>query len=96
MLTKFDRLRRSRTGSELLTTLKYFAAKPNYDAEQYELGAPFSALHGPCERCRIFARAQRGNEFERFCKFSISCGSCTPACRLAMGVKLPTQPRPRV
>jgi len=34
MLTKFDWLRRSRTGSELLTTLKCFATKPNYEAEQ--------------------------------------------------------------
>ncbi len=69
MLTKFDWLRRSRTGAELLTTLKYFAAKPNYNSEEYELGAPFSALHGPCERCHVYARVQRGEEFERFCKF---------------------------
>jgi hypothetical protein len=69
MLTKFDWLRRSRTGSELLTTLKYFAAKPNYHSAEDELGAPFSALHGPCERCHIYSRVRLGEELERYCKF---------------------------
>jgi len=69
MLTKFDWLRRSRTGSELLITLKYFAAKPNRNSEEYELGAPITALHGPCERCysiRLFRPRKRNRTPKKF------------------------------
>jgi hypothetical protein len=54
MLDGFDWLRRSRTGAELLATLKYLQATPDFSS--VEIGPPPSALDGPCQRCWIYPR----------------------------------------
>ena len=57
MPSRFDRVRQSRTGAELLATLRYFETHPEFsdDEQGYagdgELGPPHSALDGPCLRC---------------------------------------------
>ena len=55
MLNRFDWLRRSRTGAELLATLKWFEDTPDLLNEE-EIGSPHSALGGPCQRCWIYPR----------------------------------------
>jgi len=55
MLTAFDWLRQCETGAELLATLEYLSALPELPADASELGPPFSALGGPCQRCRVYA-----------------------------------------
>ncbi len=58
MLTNFDWLRRSSSGAELLSTLRYFEANPDiFSANEVPpLGVPHSALGGPCQRCWIYPR----------------------------------------
>lgn len=56
MLSSFDWVRRSRTGAELLATLKYLEEEPELLLDKQELGPPHSALHGPCQRCWIYPR----------------------------------------
>lgn len=61
MLTRFDWLRRCKTGAELLATLEYFASelpfRPTPDLlSNEEIGAPHTALTGPCSRCWIYPR----------------------------------------
>ncbi len=55
MLNSFDWLRRSQSGAELLATLEYLEAAPEFFDEE-ELGPPPSALNGPCLRCWIYPR----------------------------------------
>lgn len=55
MLNYFDWLRRAATGAELLATLHVIAKQPEALAD-LALGAPLSALDGPCERCLIYSR----------------------------------------
>jgi hypothetical protein len=73
MLDRFDWLRRSRTGAELLATLQYLETNPIADCgmqiadyspqseirnpQSRGLGPPPSALNGPCLRCWIYPRA---------------------------------------
>jgi hypothetical protein len=57
MLTSFDWLRKSRSGAELLATLKYLEVTPDFTFEEQEIGPPHSALNGPCERCWIYPRS---------------------------------------
>lgn len=57
MLTRFDWLRRSRSGPELLATLQYLAQMPDLPTAESELGPPPSASDGPCARCWIYPRA---------------------------------------
>lgn len=55
MRSSFDWLRLAFTGAELLATLRLIADEPA--ALRGEgLGAPLSALDGPCERCWTYAR----------------------------------------
>ena len=56
MLNSFDWLRRSRTGAELLATLKCLEEKPGLFDED-EIGPPHSALGGLCQRCWVYPRA---------------------------------------
>lgn len=63
MLTSFDWLRRSRSGAELLATLKCLTN--DSDPLTGELGPPHSALGGPCRRCWVYAR--QPNQF--YCPF---------------------------
>ena len=59
MLTPYDWLRQSRTGSELLATLQLLAAYPDILSVDKEVGTPPSALHGLCDRCGIYPRCTR-------------------------------------
>lgn len=55
MLNSFDWLRRSRTGAELLATIRYLEREPDlFDVD--EVGPPHSALDGPCQRCWVYPR----------------------------------------
>jgi hypothetical protein len=65
MLTRFDWLRRAGSGAELLATLRLFAKQPNLLEDS--LGAPHSALNGPCRRCWIYARPLAHNQYCSFC-----------------------------
>ena len=66
MLSSFDWLRRSRTGAELLATLEYLTSRPDLFPThplspplrrgEEEIGPPFSALNGPCQRCWVYPR----------------------------------------
>jgi hypothetical protein len=56
MLSGFDWLRRTQTGAELLATLEYLATRPDLFPTGDEIGPPFSALDGPCQRCWLYPR----------------------------------------
>jgi hypothetical protein len=66
MLNIFDWLRRCESGAELLATLRYFAKPPKSAADEFEMGAPLSALEGPCRRCLLYARDGQ-EEYCRLC-----------------------------
>ncbi|MEI6414640.1 MAG: hypothetical protein WCP34_10340 [Pseudomonadota bacterium] len=66
MYSPFDWLRRSRTGSELLSTLQYLAVCP--DLPEDEIGGPHSALGGPCLRCWLYPRPRKGPGHGRYCE----------------------------
>jgi hypothetical protein len=65
MLNIYDWLRRCETGAELLATLRYFAKPLKSASDELEMGAPISALNGPCRRCCLYGREQ--DEYCRFC-----------------------------
>lgn len=67
MLGPFDWLRRTRTGAELLAVLDGLAEAPEVFAGQEGLGAPLSALGGPCQRCWVYARRE-GRPYCRVCQ----------------------------
>lgn len=54
MLSRFDWLRLSRTGAELLATLRHFAVNPDLPPDGREIGPPHSGLSSPCERCWLY------------------------------------------
>ena len=56
MLSGFDWLRRSRSGTELLATLTYLAEASDAPVNGEKMGPPHSALHSPCVRCWIYPR----------------------------------------
>lgn len=66
MPSRFDWLRRSQTGAELLATLQYLAAHPDLPADGGEIGPPPSALRGPCLRCWIYPRSAK-KRHARYC-----------------------------
>lgn len=68
MLTKFDWVRRCRTGIDLLATLKYFSMNPEIDPSQQNLGGPFSAIGNLCQRCKVYAPATIRKRHTRYCK----------------------------
>jgi len=68
MLTKFDWLRRCRTGTDLLATLKYFSINPEIDPSQQNLGGPFSAIGKLCQRCKVYAPVSIRKKHTRYCK----------------------------
>jgi hypothetical protein len=57
VLTRFDWLRRSRTGPELLATLRYLEETPELPTDDIDPGPPPTALTGPCQRCWVYPRA---------------------------------------
>lgn len=69
MLSDFDWLRRAKTGTELLATLKYLEIKHKLpDAEEGSIGPPPSALRGPCSRCWIYPPCENKDNYCIFCK----------------------------
>ncbi|UCE06606.1 MAG: hypothetical protein JSW07_00770 [bacterium] len=69
MLSKFDWLRRCRTGTDLLATLKYFSENPDVDPAELKQGAPFSAIGRLCHRCKVYAPVAYKRKHKRYCKF---------------------------
>ncbi len=65
MLSPFDWLRLSRTGSELLATMHLIAASTGLPLTG-EPGPPHSALNGPCPRCWVYARKVDKRQY-RYC-----------------------------
>jgi len=72
MLTKFDWLRRCRTGTDLLATLKYFTENPGIDPTEQEQGGPLSAIGRLCQRCKFYAPVAVRKKHTRYCKI---CGN---------------------
>ena len=68
MLSKFDWLRRCRTGTELLTTLILFSKTKNTFLPELVQGAPFSAIGKLCPRCNVYAPASDNDKYCQFCK----------------------------
>ena len=70
MLTPFDWLRRCSSGAELMATMRLLGesglTEPS-EATFLELGSPYSALDGPCQRCWVYARPQAHNRYCDFC-----------------------------
>lgn len=58
MLTRFDWLRRCRTGPELLATLRLFEEAAELPTDGLDLGPPATATNGPCQRCWVYPRKQ--------------------------------------
>jgi len=69
MLSWFDWLRRSRSGAELVATLKLLAEMRDCSLEGQGLGAPQSALAGPCTRCYIYPAQPHRDRQNRLCWF---------------------------
>lgn len=67
MLDSFDWLRRSRTGAELVATLRYLESRSDLPASEAAIGPPHSALANPCQRCWIYPRAPQANYCEFCC-----------------------------
>ncbi len=67
MLNKFDWLRRSRSGTELLATLQYFSDNSNIDFSKLKQGGPLSAIGNLCQRCKVYAPAVIRKKHTRYC-----------------------------
>jgi uncharacterized protein GlcG (DUF336 family) len=68
MLNGFDWLRRSRTGAELLATLKCLETQPDLLLNEQEIGPPHSALRGPCPRCWVYPRQSFPQHNVQYCR----------------------------
>lgn len=68
MLNGFDWLRLSRSGAELLATLKCLETMPVLFDDQAKPGPPFSALTGPCQRCWLYPCLVDYSPNEPFCQ----------------------------
>jgi hypothetical protein len=71
MLNTFDWLRRSDNGAELLATLDLIKHAV-FSVKVPGLGAPLSALNGPCQRCYIYARCGPHELYCSFCKMILA------------------------
>ncbi len=77
MLNRFDWLRRSRSGAELLATLQYFESNPKLPFLNGELGPAHTAFRGACQRCWVYPRMPLNGEepnsvntsLRPYCKF---------------------------
>lgn len=102
MLEPFDWLRRSRTGAELLATLRYLAEGGELPPADGELGPPAGALDGPCWRCWLYPRiaTERGTRYCRTCQTIVDearrFGVLSPDTVVVWGFvnRLPPQLRP--
>ncbi len=68
MLSKFDWIRCSQTGAELLATLEYLADSSELFADDAAPGSPHSALNGPCQRCWVYSRWDDGARKSLYCE----------------------------
>lgn len=68
MLNGFDWLRRSRSGAELLATLKCLETQPDLLLIEQEIGPPHSALRGPCQRCWVYPRQPSPQQKVHYCR----------------------------
>ena len=66
MLSRFDWVRLSQTGAELLATLQHLAEDPELCSIQQGLGPPLSALSGPCQRCWVYPPPAK-KDYARYC-----------------------------
>lgn len=81
MLTPFDWIRQTRTGSELLAVLRYIEDRPELVArDSDEFGPPHSALAALCQRCRVYGRVA-GRLHARYCP------TCSAILSLARSLK---------
>lgn len=71
MLSAFDWISRSRTGSELLAVLECLSDDPDVFVHSEECGIPYSALSIPCQRCWIYSRISSSEK-----KDYLYCKSC--------------------
>lgn len=102
MLEPFDWLRRSRTGAELLATLRYLAEGGELPSADEEPGPPVGALAGPCWRCWFYPRiaTERGTRYCRTCQTIVDeakrFGELSPDTVVVWGFvnRLPLQLRP--
>jgi len=76
MLSSFDWLRRSESGAELLATLEYLTSRPDLFPTGDEIGPPFSALDGPCQRCWVYPRAPSSRQNYPSAGSGHRCPSC--------------------
>jgi len=67
MQSGYDWLRRSRTGAELLATLKLLDVRPDLLLNEQEIGPPHSALGGPCRRCWMRPRKTSSRHTAIYC-----------------------------
>lgn len=77
MLSSFDWIRRSRTGTELLATLRYLAEEKNLSSKEEKIGPPFSALAGLCHRCWIYPCISRRASYCKTCGTIRRIGAAT-------------------
>jgi len=69
MLSNFDWIRKSRSGAELIATLRCLAEHPNFSSDEGGLGPPHSALSSPCQRCWTYPRISYPTNHSRYCTF---------------------------
>ncbi|MGK5092310.1 hypothetical protein WDW89_09915 [Deltaproteobacteria bacterium TL4] len=74
MLKKFDWLRLSKNGTELLSTISLLTERPEVVDNDLELGSPPSALSVPCQRCGIYAPAPK----KKYCPACLFIHQCSP------------------
>lgn len=68
MLQPFDWVRKSRTGAELIATIRYLSEISGiYEQSMPNLGTPVSALDRPCIRCWLYER-ESGYNYCRICQ----------------------------
>lgn len=72
MLNCFDWIRRTRSGAELLSTLKLISEEADLFSQKMEISSPCSALNSPCQRCWIFPRLKEDDDYCEICSAIIS------------------------
>lgn len=69
MLTHFDWVLRSQTGTELLATIRGLVSNQNvFDTVENGPGEPYIASSGPCNRCWIYPRQEVTGSGRFYCK----------------------------
>ena len=66
MLSSFDWLRRSKSGAELLATMRCIASTPHIFPDEENMGPPLSGTHKPCLRCWMYPC--ENSHFNHYCR----------------------------